>query len=161
MPEARTDAPPLGSALLFMSALWDLNHSIEVMSVELLRTHGITAQQRFLIRIVGRLGPISAGRLARVLHVHPGTLSNSLSRLERRGIVARRRDPLDARRVLIHLTARGRHLDERLPPGAEHAMRGALRRLGTRQARSLLRSLVSVAQHLTVDETSGSAPSLR
>jgi DNA-binding MarR family transcriptional regulator len=46
------------------------------------RTSGVTAQQRMILRIVGHLGTVGAGTLSALLHVHPGTLSAALRRLE-------------------------------------------------------------------------------
>ena len=54
---------------------------------------------------------MTAGQLARALHVDPGTLSASVRRLEARGLVERRRDPVDTRRVTLGLTRQGRALD--------------------------------------------------
>jgi len=53
---------------------------------------------------------LSAGDVARTLHVHPSTLTGILQRLERRGLLRRRTDPADARRVQLELTAKGRRL---------------------------------------------------
>ncbi len=74
------------------------------------RRSGVTAQQRMVLRIVGHLGSVSAGMLSTLLHVHPGTLSAALRRLEGRGLLARQRAEDDARRVLIALTPLGERL---------------------------------------------------
>lgn len=72
---------------------------------------GVTGPQRLAVRIVGRFPGISAGQLAGVLHLHPSTLTGILRRLERRGLLTRRRDPRDSRRVAFGLSAAGRRLD--------------------------------------------------
>jgi DNA-binding MarR family transcriptional regulator len=90
-----------------LQALWRLNHALEVTSSEMHRTTGVTAQQRMVLRIVGHLGSVSAGMLSALLHVHPGTLSAALRRLEGRGLLARQRAPEDARRILVALTPLG------------------------------------------------------
>ncbi len=51
--------------------------------------------------------PIAAGDLARRLQVTPATVSLQLARLIRHRLVARTRDPADARRVLLRLTGAG------------------------------------------------------
>jgi DNA-binding MarR family transcriptional regulator len=63
-----------------------------------------------VLRIVGHLGSVSAGTLSALLHVHPGTLSAALRRLEGRGLLARQRADEDARRVLVVLTSLGERL---------------------------------------------------
>jgi DNA-binding MarR family transcriptional regulator len=72
---------------------------------------GVTAQQRLLIRCVGAYPGMTAGQLASVLNVDPGTVSAALRRLEQKQLVERRRDPVDSRRVALGLTPLGRALD--------------------------------------------------
>jgi MarR family transcriptional regulator, organic hydroperoxide resistance regulator len=99
--------PALPPVLEFLQALWRLNHALEVTSSEMQRTTGVTAQQRMVLRIVGHLGTVPAGTLSTLLHVHPGTLSAALRRLEGRGLLVRQRASHDARRILVALTPRG------------------------------------------------------
>lgn len=106
-PQAVSPLPPV---LAFLQALWRLNHALEVTSSEMHRTTGVTAQQRMVLRIVGHLGSVSAGTLSTLLHVHPGTLSAALRRLEGRGLLARQRAPGDGRRILVALTPLGEAL---------------------------------------------------
>ena len=102
---------PLGPALDFLRRLWRFNHALARLSTRMEKRLGITAQQRFVIRCVGAYPGMTAGQLAAVLHVDPGTVSAALRRLEQKGIVKRRRDPADSRRVALGLTRKGRTLD--------------------------------------------------
>ncbi|MCC6774648.1 MAG: MarR family transcriptional regulator [Gemmatimonadaceae bacterium] len=106
----RPEAPPLPPVLEFLRALWSLNHALEVTSSAMHRTSGVTAQQRMILRIVGHLGTVGAGTLSALLHVHPGTLSAALRRLEGRGLLSRQRSENDARQVLVALTTQGEQL---------------------------------------------------
>jgi len=54
--------------------------------------------------------PRSVGELGQRLHLDSGTLTPLLKRLEQAGLVDRRRDSADERRVLIELTPQGRAL---------------------------------------------------
>ena len=54
---------------------------------------------------------MTAGQLANVLNVDPGTVSAALRRLEQKKLIERRRDPVDSRRVALGLTHLGRALD--------------------------------------------------
>lgn len=113
MTEPRDDeAYPLGPALDFIRKISALNHALERVSSQMDRTIGVTAQQRLVLRCVGRYPGITAGQLASVLHLDPGTISASLRRLEERRLVERRHDPRDRRRVVVGLTANGRELDQ-------------------------------------------------
>ena len=106
-----TDEFPLGPALDFLQRLWRLNHALERLSGRMEKKFGVTAQQRLLIRCVGAYPGMTAGQLASVLNVDPGTVSAALRRLEQKQLVERRRDPVDSRRVALGLTPLGRALD--------------------------------------------------
>ncbi len=58
--------------------------------------------------------PLSVGELGDRLRLDSGTLTPLLKRLESAGVVVRRRDPKDERRVLIELTDQGWALRERV-----------------------------------------------
>ncbi len=74
-------------------------------------TLGITARQRLVILILGRFPGLNAGQLANILHLHPSTLTGILKRLHRSGLITRRADPCDRRRVVLGLTVKGRAFD--------------------------------------------------
>lgn len=59
-------------------------------------------------------GIASPSTLAELLETTPPTLSSLLSDLEERGLVARRIDPSDRRRVLVEVTDEGRAMTERI-----------------------------------------------
>jgi DNA-binding MarR family transcriptional regulator len=82
---------------------------------------GVTAQQRLVVRCVGKYPGMTAGHLAKLLHIDPGTASATLKRLDEKGILARRRDPRDRRRIALGLTAKGRQLDRPLQGSVEDA----------------------------------------
>lgn len=58
--------------------------------------------------------PLSVGELGERLRLDSGTLTPLLKRLESAGLVTRRRDELDERRVLVELTDEGWALRERV-----------------------------------------------
>lgn len=60
---------------------------------------------------------ITQKALADILHVSAATLSVSIKRFESAGLVERRVDEEDARRVRLYLTAEGEQLDDRCAKG--------------------------------------------
>lgn len=108
---APPDLPPLGEVLEFLRVIWAVHHGLERTSKDMEARLGVTGPQRLVLRIVGRFPGIGAGPLARTLHVHPSTLTGVLKRLERRGLLDRRPDPRDGRRISLGLTTRGRRVD--------------------------------------------------
>jgi DNA-binding MarR family transcriptional regulator len=126
----------LGPVLEFMRALWALDHALQSASKRMETAHGVTAPQRLVVRIVGRFPGIAAGEVAEILHLHPSTLTGVLKRLESRGIVVRRSDPLDGRRALLTLSPLGRKIDTLRNGTVEASVRRALRELSPRSVRS-------------------------
>lgn len=113
---------PLGPGFDFLQRLWQLNQGLEQASSRMERRLGVTAQQRLIIRCVGRYPGLTAGQLARLLHLDPGTVSAALKRLEKKGLLDRRKDPRDRRRASLALTAPGRELDRPEPGSVEDAV---------------------------------------
>jgi DNA-binding MarR family transcriptional regulator len=132
----------------FMRAIWALNHALERTSKRMERELGVTAQQRMVLRLVGRFPNISAGELAGLLRVDPGTLSAALNRMEARRLLSRRRDPDDKRRVLLSLTPQGRKVDRPSTRTLEAAVDRLLERLPTAQGRAMRRTLEDLISEL-------------
>lgn len=106
----REDLP---ETLQFIRLLWQLDHALTTRSRRLLAVEGITAPQRFLIKVVGMRPGCAPGELARFLHVTPATVTRTVQRLEAAGLLRREADPDDSRRLRLHLTTKGAELDER------------------------------------------------
>lgn len=143
-----SNVAPLTPVLEFLRVLWNLNHQLEIRSSEMLRTIGVTAQQRMVLRVIGHVGPVSAGVLARILHVHPGTLSAALRRLEQRGLVVRRRAGEDARRVIVALTPPGEQMAGTAEGTVEQAVDTVIFGADPASVAATLEILGRVAAHL-------------
>lgn len=72
-----------------------------------LNVHDLTEQQWRVIRILRQQGELENHQLAEAACILKPSMSVVLKRLERDGIVARRKSPEDQRRVFINLTAKG------------------------------------------------------
>ena len=75
-----------------------------------LRKHALSDQQWRVLRVLGELGTVDTGRVAREAFILGPSLSGMLARMERDGLVSRARDPVDQRRTVVKATARGRAL---------------------------------------------------
>ena len=71
-----------------------------------------TGPQRLVIRLLSETPGMTAGELARALHLDPGTLSGIIARLVRDRLIRRAADPHDERRFLLALAPR----PPRVPP---------------------------------------------
>jgi MarR family transcriptional regulator, organic hydroperoxide resistance regulator len=110
-PNDTQPVPALGDVLEFMSVLWQLDHALQRASKRMEVSLGVTGPQRLVMRIVGRIPGLPAGQLAKLLHLHPSTLTGILKRLEGQGLLRRRTDAQDGRRALFVLTEKGRSFD--------------------------------------------------
>ena len=152
--ETRGDRP-LGPVLDFMRLMWAINHGLDRASRSMQAKFGVTGPQRLVLRIVGSFPGLSAGDLARTLHVHPSTLTGILQRLEARGLLRRLTDPSDARRVQLEITAKGK----RLTIPAVGTVESAIKRLMSSWTDSELnvtrRTLTAIAGQLDGSPTGG------
>ncbi len=149
MPRRRAPAecvPPLGETLEFMRLMWAIDHGLQSTSKRMERTLGVTGPQRLVIRIVGRIPGISPGELAAILHVHPSTLTGVLSRLVDHGLLARRGDSADRRRMILTLTEKGKAVNRSTVGTVEAGVRrmlASMTRADLEGAERVLRRLAS------------------
>lgn len=150
MPRAKEPAsapPELGEVLEFLRVIWAVDHGLHRASKRTEAELGVTGPQRLVLRIVGRFPGIPAGHLAKLLHVHPSTLTGVLHRLEQQGFLRRRADPRDARRSLFGLTDKGRRFDQRTEGSEEAAIAAVLKRSTpekVKAAREVLESISTI-----------------
>lgn len=62
-----------------------------------LREHGLSDQQWRVLRVLGELGVVETGRVAREAFILGPSLTGVLSRMERDGLICRARDAEDQR----------------------------------------------------------------
>jgi DNA-binding MarR family transcriptional regulator len=65
---------------------------------------GINRTDHRVLDVLDRLGPISAGALAKEAGLSPAAMTTSIDRMEEAGIARRVPDPADRRRVLVEAT---------------------------------------------------------
>jgi len=76
---------------------------------EVSRGRDLTPQQaQLLCTLIG--GPVGMTELGRLLHLEKSSLTGLVDRVERRGLVARTRDPSDRRASQVALTGQGARL---------------------------------------------------
>ncbi len=143
----RPHDPPveLGPTLDFLRELWALDHALQKRSKKMAKELGVTGPQRLALRLISRFPGLPAGRLARLLHLHPSTVSGIVKRLAGRGLIARGSDGPDRRRAMLRVTPLGLGLLSRPEPTLESAVHHALGLLNERQIESALRAIGVIA----------------
>lgn len=141
-----TSDPPLEPPLAFLQRLWRLNQALELLSARMERSLGITAQQRLVLRCIGRSPNVTPGQLAELLHLDPGTISAAIKRLGAKGLIERTKDKTDSRRALLTLSKVGRRLDI---ANSDGTVEGCVRRLLAETSPAKLRTLAITIDRLT------------
>lgn len=131
-----------------MRLMWAVDHGLQRTSKHMNRAIGLTGPQRLVIRLLGQSPGLSAGQLASELHLDPSTLTGILQRLESRRLVAREKDPGDARRLRLSLTARGEALDGPAPGTIESAVAKGLAGRPDREIKAARQVLSAIADAL-------------
>jgi MarR family transcriptional regulator, organic hydroperoxide resistance regulator len=144
----RVPKPKRDEVLAFLSLVWEVDHELRRVSKNMQKTMGVTGPQRLVIRALGRTPGLSAGELAQTLRLHPSTMTGLLARLEDANLVSRGRDPDDARRHTLSLTARGRTLDVEAGGTVEDAAKLALASVKRKTRREGAALLTALAQAL-------------
>jgi len=147
-PRSDLALPPMGLALDFMRVLWALDHGLQSGSKRMNARLGVTGPQRLVVRMIGKLPGISAGQLARALHVHPSTLTGVLRRLESRRAIERRGAPEDGRRAHFFLTREGERINKWQLGTVESRIRRALVRLSPKEVATACSVLQAVTREL-------------
>lgn len=135
---------PLGHEFDLLRELWALDHALQRASKKMEKTLGLTGPQRLALRLVSRFPGLPAGRLARLLHLHPSTVSGVVSRLTRRGLIARSVEEPDRRRSLLRITPAGLALLERPQPTVEMLVQASLRTRSAKEVQNALKVITTV-----------------
>ena len=108
---APVEMPGLDNHLCF--ALYAAGNHMTRIFVPFLKKLGVTYPQYLVLVVLWERGAQGVGELASALQMDLGTLSPMLKRLEAKGLVTRRRQAEDERRVLVDLTPNGMSLRKR------------------------------------------------
>jgi DNA-binding MarR family transcriptional regulator len=97
-------------------ALRRIIQSVDLHSKALVKRFGLTGPQLIVLQEVSRASDISASELSKAISLSQATVAGILDRLEKRGLITRRRSNRDRRRVHVEMTASGEQLLGSAPP---------------------------------------------
>ncbi len=125
-------------------ALRRIIRSIDMHSRTLSKFYGLTGPQLIVLQELSKNGEITPGRLAKAISLSQATVTGILDRLEKRGLIKRRRSNTDRRRVWVSTTAQADHMLNTGPPIMQVSFIEAFKRLQDWEQTMILSSL----QHL-------------
>lgn len=112
----------------------------------ILHAHGLTEQQWRILRAMAEAkAPLEPRVICELCTLSGPSLTGVLERMETQGLVARRRDDADQRRVRVSLTAKSRALVRRMAPLVEREYRSIEAAVGA----GLVREAYDVLDRLT------------
>lgn len=142
------DMPIIDQVLI---SLRQIIRSIDLHSRKLIRDYGMTVPQLVLLREVNNQAPITVGELARATQLSQGTVTQIITRLEQRGLVLRRKDEKDKRKVRVMITDQGAAVLSDSPPLIHDRFVRSFRQLKGWEQALLLSSLERIAEMMGVD----------
>lgn len=88
-----------------------------------LHAHGLTDQQWRIIRALMEVESREILDLSEICGIHPASLSRILPKLDAAGIITRRPNKQDQRRVIVSIAPKGRALFDEIAPESERLYR--------------------------------------
>ena len=80
----------------------------------LLSVHGLTYPQYLVLLVLWEKGAQPVNDIARRLYLETNTVTPLLQRMEKEGIISRKKGKEDARQMIVSLTEKGKALQEKL-----------------------------------------------
>ncbi len=114
-----------------------------------LREHGLSDQQWRVLRVLGEHGVVETGRVAREAFILGPSLTGVLTRMERDGLIRRKRDAMDQRRTVVEPTALGKRAVKNLSHSIEAHyafMEKSLGKAKLKQLYALLDGVIALEQ---------------
>lgn len=115
------------------------------------RKLGVSGAQLFVLKALSGSRAISLNDLAARTYTHQSTVSVVVKRLVDRGLVSRVTSPLDARRVELELTRRGRALLARAPRATQGRLIEGLEKLPRKERQALATALHHWVEAMQLD----------
>jgi homoprotocatechuate degradation regulator HpaR len=113
-----------------------------------LNAHGLTDQQWRIIRALNEVTELEIVELGKRCCLHAASLSRILPNMERDGLLSRRANKDDQRRVIVSLTAGGRRLFEIVAPESEAIYAVLARDIGVQKLEQIYTLLDDVIARL-------------
>jgi len=146
MNERSSEANTASDAMRLAMAVTRLRARIRIESG--LRSTGIPISQMAVLARIIEKGPTTAAALAAAEHVTQQAIAQSLATLEKRGLVAKTRDPRDGRKSLISATEPGHALMESITASRDAWLSRAIEAAVTPDERAALETTIEILQRI-------------
>ena len=137
---------PIQQTILY--ALVEICKTHRVHVDNLLRAHGVVSGQEMFLLSFWREEGLTHAQLAVEMRVQPASITNSLHRMEKAGLIMRKQDDGDRRIWHVYLTEQGRAVRESLQTVWAEAERETTAGLSLEERLLLRRLLLHVYQNI-------------
>lgn len=114
------------------------NRAFQARLRESVEPFGVSAGMWYFLRLLWQKDGLTQGELSRRIGLMAPTAFAALGGMERRGLVTRRKDPTDGRKINVFLTEYGKTLREQMLPLAHEINAEGLRSLTKDEIKTLL-----------------------
>lgn len=160
-PEVNTSTPDDNAIearydLRVLRSLRRIIRSVELYSKKLASECKVTGPQLICLLTIREHKTITASKIAKEIHLSPSTVVGVLDRLEEKGLVERRRDKMDRRRVYISLTPEGQALAESAPSPLQDRLASAMSKLEEQEQSTIASALERIVDLMEVSQVDAS-----
>jgi len=113
--EVRLNKTTTNHSRELLIGLRKITQAIDLHSRHLLKTVGITSPQLVILYELSQFKSLSVSELSRLVSLSLGTVTQILTRLEKRGLIKKQKSDEDKRRSLISITQNGSQLLNNAP----------------------------------------------
>lgn len=126
--------------------------ALELFSKEVDVKFHLTAPQLWALWELGKDGSLSLKDLSARIQLHPSTVVGVVDRLEAKGLVTRKTDAADRRRVKLNLTAAGRALRKKAPHPAQGRLLLKLQEMGDKPISDIHKALLTLVKAMEAED---------
>jgi len=141
-----TDYLPTGESTGFL--VRSLHQSFNKVLAQRISHANLTTAQWFFLRALWENNGVAQRELSNSIGLTESTTVAALKIMEKNGLVQRKRDPRDSRRIIVRLTRKGRKLQYQLLPLAEEINQIALKGSSVKEIESLKKHLRDLHERL-------------
>ncbi|HKV39817.1 MAG TPA: MarR family winged helix-turn-helix transcriptional regulator [Blastocatellia bacterium] len=90
--------------------LWKASRAVERCAAKSIESLELCVSDFAVLEALLHKGPLPVNTVGKKVLLTSGSMTTAIDRLETKGLVERKNDPIDRRARIVHLTARGRRL---------------------------------------------------
>ncbi|HEX3811080.1 MAG TPA: MarR family transcriptional regulator [Rhizomicrobium sp.] len=141
----------------FLILLHTLAGLMRTRADQVARTHGMTRAQWIILARLGRQQGLSQNELAVICEVEPITIARQIDKLEARGLVERRPDPMDRRIWRLHVLPAAKPLIAEITDYREALNDECLGGIDSETQEFVIDTLLQIKSNLTANATKAAA----